>query len=103
MWKFVGWTSAGLLAAYGLWELGSSAPSLPPIAWGMILLGLGLLVGLRLGSDSATQFVRDLLRLNKFLADQNEDLTKLNHWHVKNYRSRKSDTSGQTTNGGVAE
>ena len=98
MLKYIGWTFAAALAAYGLWELGSSAPSQPPIAWGIILLGLGLLVGLRLGSDSATQFVRDLLRLNKFLADQNEDLTKLNHWHVKQFRSRASDSHEHSAN-----
>jgi hypothetical protein len=90
MWKFVGWIFAGSLAAFGLWELGHSTPNLPPVAWGMILLGLGLLVGLRMGSDSATQFVRDLLRLNKYLANQNEELTELNHWHIKHSGSRKS-------------
>jgi|GEM_PF-4363439 len=97
MLKYVGWIFVGSFAAYGLWELGSSTPNLSPIAWGLILLGLGLLAGLRLGSDSATQFVRDLLRLNKFLADQNEELTELNHWHVKHNRTGKRDPSEHAT------
>ena len=98
MWKYVGWIFAGSLAAFGLWELGHSAPNLPPVAWGTILFGLGLLIGLRKGSDSATQFVRDLLRLNKFLANQNEELTELNHWHIKHSGSRKSDTDKRVVN-----
>ncbi len=57
---------------------------------GAILLGLGLLIGLRLGSDSASAFVKDLLRLNKFMAEQNNDLTELNHWHVRQKTSRLS-------------
>jgi len=97
MLKYIGWIFAGSFAACGLWELGSSAPNLPPIAWGIIFLGLGLLSGLRLGSDSATQFVRDLLRLNKFLANQNEELTELNHWHVRRARTEKRDPSEHAT------
>ncbi|MEO2047433.1 MAG: hypothetical protein ABGX16_12780 [Pirellulales bacterium] len=98
MQKSIGWICVATLIAYGLWEMQQSSAHLPPSAWGMILLGLGLVCGLRIGSDSATTFVRDLLRLNKFLADQNEELTELNHWHVKYSNSRKSDTGEHVVN-----
>ena len=74
-------------------DLARSDPAVPPYAMGTILLGLGLLIGLRLGSDSASAFVKDLLRLNKFMAEQNNDLTELNHWHV---RQKTSHLSGQS-------
>ncbi len=65
---------------------------------GVILLGFGLLAGLRLGSDSATTFVKDLLRLNKFMAEQNNQLTELNHWHVRRQISHLSNASKESGN-----
>ena len=96
MWKLVGWTCAAVVVVGGLWDLTRSDPAVPPFAMGAILLGLGLLVGLRLGSDSATAFVKDLLRLNKLMAEQNNQLTELNHWHVRRQISHLSDASEES-------
>ena len=98
MWKLVGWTCTTVFAVAGLWDLGRSDSTVPSIAMGVLLLGLGLLVGLRLGSDSASAFVKDLLRLNKFLAEQNSQLTELNHWHVKHQISQLSGASEEHGN-----
>ncbi len=93
MWKLVGWTCTAVLVAGCFWELSRSEPTVPPAAMGALLLGLGLLVGLRLGSDSATIFVKDLLRLNKFLAEQNDQLTELNREHVQQQISQLADAT----------
>ena len=98
MWKLVGWTCPAVLVAGGLWDLGRSDPAVTPIAMGVLLLGFGLLMGLRLGSDSASAFVKDLLRLNKFMAEQNNQLTELNHWHVRRHVSHLSDLSEEPGN-----
>jgi hypothetical protein len=100
MWKFMGWTSIAVLVAVGIGDLGRADSAVSPTAMGALLLGLGLLVGLRLGSDSASRFVKDLLRLNKFLADQNNQLSELNHWHVKRKKSQLSDTTEESVNDG---
>jgi hypothetical protein len=98
MWKLVGWTCTAVFVASGLWDLGRSNPVVPPFAMGALLLGLGLLIGLRLGSDSTAAFVKDLLRLNKFMAEQNNQLTELNHWHVRRQVSHMSEVSRKSGN-----
>jgi len=94
MWKLMGWTCTGVFITGGLWDLGrNDSAAVPPTVMGALLLGLGLLIGLRIGSESALTFVKDILRLNKFLAEQNNQLTELNHWHVK----RQVESGKQTT------
>ena len=98
MWKFVGWITTALIVAGCLMDLSRSDPAVPPYTMGAILLGLGLLIGLRLGSDSASAFVKDLLRLNKFMAEQINQLSELNHWHVRRQISHLSDSSEEPGN-----
>jgi hypothetical protein len=62
-----------------LWQSQGAAPRLPPLASELLLVSLGLLLGLRVATDSATRFVGDLLRLNLYLGEQNRDLAELNN------------------------
>jgi len=94
----MGWTGIAVFVAAGIWDLGRADSAVSATAMGVLFLGLGLLVGLRLGSDSASAFVKDLLRLNKFLADQNNQLAELNHWHIKRQKSQRSDTTEESVN-----
>ena len=83
MWKFLFWLVLWLPALYALWQLPQDYPVLSPLGSGLILLATGVLVGMRIGSDSATRFVKDLYRMNKFLAEMNADLAHHNHEMLK--------------------
>jgi len=91
MWKLIGWTGIAVFAVGGLWDLSKSVPTISPAVTAVILLGLGLLVGIRVGSDSASAYVKDLLRLNKYLAEQNDQLAELNHSHIKRQLAQDHD------------
>lgn len=71
------------LVLWALWELQATKPVILPGIFGVLLLVLGLLGGLRIATTSATRFVKDLTRLNHYLAEQNRDLADMNHLLVK--------------------
>jgi len=71
------------LAATGVWLLSRHPTLLPPALVGLLMFLAGGLIGLRVGSDSAARFVKDILRLNKFLAEQNDALAEQNHHLLK--------------------
>jgi hypothetical protein len=72
------WLIFATSATYACWQLLSSDAHLPPILAGALLFFTGALAGLRWGADSAAQLIADLSRTNRYLAEQNDDLSELN-------------------------
>ena len=66
------------VSACALWQLLVRDPVLFPAGLGLLLLIMGLIAGLSMATDSATRFIRDVSRLNRYLADQNNDLAEMN-------------------------
>jgi len=83
MWKFFFWSIFWLPAFHAIWQLLQDVPMLSPLANGLILLATGVLSGLRIGTDSAIRYSKDLFRMNKFLAEMNSDLANQNHELLK--------------------
>lgn len=71
------------IALFALWQLQVLDPFMSPLVSGLLLLALGLLAGLRVGIESAARFINEMLRLNKFLAEQHRDLAETNHEMLK--------------------
>jgi hypothetical protein len=76
--KIVGWTATILVIGTLAW-LAASAE----VVWlrgfgGLLLAAVGLLIGLRIGTQSASAYIRDLQRLNKTLCDQQQELESAN-------------------------
>lgn len=78
-----------------LWDQQAELPMLPSWTSGTLLIGLGLLAGLRISADSAAHFSGDLMRLNRFLAGQNRDLAEANHSYLKRFQSGELDEDFQ--------
>jgi hypothetical protein len=73
------WLMFVTLAIAAFAELLSSDPHLPPYLVGATLLLIGILAGLRWGTDAATRLIADLSRTNSYLAEQNDELSELNY------------------------
>ena len=80
-----------LPALFALWQLPHDEPLLSPLTSGLILLAIGVVVGLRIGTDSATRYVKDLARMNKFLAELNSELVHQNHELLKSVLDQEAD------------
>lgn len=65
------------------WQSSFEDPFLSSQLSGVLLLFVGLLAGLRIGTDSATRFTKDLTRLNKVVVEQNRELLELNQLFVR--------------------
>ena len=78
MLKLVGWLATAALLAFLLWQTAVVEPLWPRTVSGSLLAVIGLLAGLRISADSATEYMKDLHRLNKVLADQNQQLQEAN-------------------------
>jgi hypothetical protein len=74
----IGWImNTGLLALL-LWQVAAAQPLWPAAVSGLLLIIVGVLTGLRIGSDSAAAYMNDVHRLNKVLAEQNSELQEAN-------------------------
>jgi len=81
--KLFFWPILWLPVLVALWQLTQDAPLLSPLVSGLVLLAIGLLTGLRIGTDSAARYSKDLFRKNQFLAEMNSDLANQNHELLK--------------------
>ena len=90
MWKFAGWTAT--VAALGLlvWQASTTDPLWPRLVSDLLLVTISVLAGLRIGADSAAAYTTDLHRLNKVLADQNDELEEANAICLKQVASESS-------------
>jgi len=65
-------------AVFLIWQLQVDQPVVSRVVSGIALATVGFLAGLRVATDSASRFLRDVKSLNKYLADQNHDLAEMN-------------------------
>lgn len=72
------WAVLTSLTVVGLWQLVATDPWLPSVAAGLMLLLTGTLAGLRWGADSSALLIAELVRTNRYLGAQNQDLADLN-------------------------
>jgi hypothetical protein len=87
MLRIAGWAAAVALAALLLWQATAPEPLLPHGASALLLLLIGVLAGLRISTDSAAAYIKDLQRLNKLMADQQRDLEEANWMLLKRANS----------------
>lgn len=66
-----------------VWQLHTPEAVIGGVAAGLLLLLLGILAGLRIATDSLTNLMKDLVMLNKYLAEQNQDLSEMNQMLLK--------------------
>jgi len=76
--KLLGWIATILVVCLLAWQTTVDAPFLPRAVSASLLVAISGLAGLRIGADSATAYIRDVQRLNKVLAGQNQELEELN-------------------------
>lgn len=96
--NIIAWLLLLSFAAAALWQLRVVDPALPRWISGLMLVVSGLLAGLRIGAESAIRFAGDLIRLNKYLAEQNRDLVETNHELLKSILAQndpQNDIDGQ--------
>jgi hypothetical protein len=74
----LGWIATTGLLVFLIWQLAISEPLLPPTISGLFLIVVSVLAGLRIGADSAAEYMSDVHRLNKLLAEQNNELQEAN-------------------------
>jgi hypothetical protein len=78
MLKLVGWLMTTAVLAFLIWQTSAADPLWPRAASGFLLVIISFLAGMRLSSDSSNAYMQDLQRLNKYLADQNQELQDAN-------------------------
>jgi len=81
--KFVGWTATVLAVCALAWLVAASEVVGLRIGGTLMLVGIGMLIGMRLGIQSATAYIADLHRLNKTLSDQQQELEDANAMLLK--------------------
>jgi hypothetical protein len=91
------WLILAIPAAWAVWQLQVPEPVLAPGLLGLMLLTLGLLAGLRIANDGLHRFFTDLTRLNKYLADQNDDLAELNLHLLQELQKHTTDEASATS------
>jgi hypothetical protein len=78
MLKLVAWTIAALVLILLVWQTTVANPLWPRAISGVLIAILSLLAGIRIGTDAAAAYTKDLHRLNKVLAEQNDALQDAN-------------------------
>jgi len=78
MLKLVGWLATAATLAFLIWQTAATDPLWPRTVSGLLLVVISILAGLRIGTDSAAAYTKDLQRLNKVLAEQNRNLEDAN-------------------------
>lgn len=78
MTKVLGWGLTFVVIGSLTWQIVTSTPLLPNAVSALLLVFVSVLVGIRIGVNGVTQYVRDVQRLNKVLAEQHHELEELN-------------------------
>ena len=82
------------LAAIAAWQLSVSDPLLPYAVSGLLLLGTGIVSGLRIGYESTKSFIDDAARMNRLILELNASLSELNAWLMRLVVSRQTEAGG---------
>ncbi len=72
------WTSLVAVAVFLAWQLVVAEPLCPPITSGLTLGFVCFIGGLGVGTNAAAAYMRELHRVNKMVADQNQELQAAN-------------------------
>jgi hypothetical protein len=78
MLRLLGWLTAAVMIGFLVWQTMTSVPLWPQWLSALLLFFAGGLAGIRLATDAASAYIADLQRLNKVLADQNQELEEAN-------------------------
>jgi hypothetical protein len=78
MLKLVAWTITALVLLLLVWQTTAANPLWPRAISGVFIAVIGVLAGIRIGTDAAAAYTKDLHRLNKVLAEQNDALQDAN-------------------------
>jgi hypothetical protein len=78
MLRLVGWIATVAALTFLVWQTIVEEPLWPMPINAVILLVVCLLAGIRIGSDAAVAYIKDVQRANKALADQNSELRQAN-------------------------
>jgi hypothetical protein len=78
MLRLVGWTATIAVSATLIWLSAAMDPYWARVASAALLAIFGVLVGIRLGTDSSSKYTTELQRLNKVLVEQNRGLEDAN-------------------------
>jgi glucan phosphoethanolaminetransferase (alkaline phosphatase superfamily) len=87
MFKQLGWLATTAVLALLVWQTAAAEPLLPRAVSALLLVVVSVLIGLRIGADSAAAYMVDLQRTNKFLAEQQRDLEEMNEMLLKQINS----------------
>jgi hypothetical protein len=78
MLRRLGWIATTAVLVVLVWQIAATEPVLPRAASAVLLVIVSVLAGLRVSADSANAYMKDLQRVNKVLADQNQELQEAN-------------------------
>jgi hypothetical protein len=96
MLKIAAWMTTFALMGVLAWQAVDAEPLLPRTMTALLLLVGGLLAGLRVGADSAAAYIRDLQRLNKVMAEHQQELEEVNSILLKQARLEANEPSERT-------
>lgn len=93
------WLILAVPAAWAVWQLQVPHPIVAPALLGLLLLALGLLAGVRLGFNGLERYLQEVTRLNRHLADQNNELAERNLCLLKEIRAYQAKEQDATDRG----
>lgn len=96
MLTLLSWLVFTAISATVIWQLIASEPFLPYWVSGLTLLAVGVIAGIRMGYFAATGYVKDLVRTNRFLGEQNQQLTEANLEMLKRHSAHNIPTKERT-------
>jgi hypothetical protein len=83
MLRLASWLATGAALALLVWQTAVEQPFWLKLLSGVLLLLVSILTGMRIGTDFASAYIKDLQRVNKVLADQNQELQEANAMLLK--------------------
>ncbi len=88
------WLVLAIPAGWAIWQLQLPDPVVSAPFLGLLLLILGLLAGLRLASDGLHRLLQDLIRVNRTLAEQYDEIAEKNRRLQAELDSGQQDSDG---------
>jgi hypothetical protein len=79
-----------------VWQITVEQPAWLRLLCGVLLLLVSILTGMRIGTDFASGYIKDLQRVNKVLADQNQELQEANAMLLKQLAAESPAASENT-------
>jgi hypothetical protein len=90
------WLATVAALAVLVWQTAVEQPAWLRLLCGVLLLVVSILTGIRIGTDFASAYIKDLQRVNKALADQNQELQEANAMLLKQIAAESPAASENT-------